>query len=103
MAQSILVAEDERNLVEALSFLMRRAGYDVNVTHDGLTTEGQLKNMSLNGLFVETPQRIPLNDSVRLTIYDRDRPLHRCNLDARVVRKTETGLGLRLEKMLLEP
>ena len=35
MAQSVLVAEDERNLVEALSFLMRRAGYDVSVAHDG--------------------------------------------------------------------
>jgi DNA-binding response OmpR family regulator len=38
MAQSILVAEDERNLVEALSFLMRRAGFEVNVARDGPTT-----------------------------------------------------------------
>ena len=38
MAQSVLVAEDERNLVEALSFLMRRAGYDVSVAHDGPST-----------------------------------------------------------------
>jgi DNA-binding response OmpR family regulator len=38
VAQSVLVAEDERNLVEALSFLMRRAGYEVNVTHDGPST-----------------------------------------------------------------
>ncbi len=38
MAQSVLVAEDERNLVEALSFLMRRAGYEVSVTHDGPST-----------------------------------------------------------------
>jgi DNA-binding response OmpR family regulator len=38
LAQSVLVAEDERNLVEALSFLMRRAGYEVNVTHDGPST-----------------------------------------------------------------
>lgn len=38
MAQSILVAEDERNLVEALSFLMRRAGYEVSVARDGPTT-----------------------------------------------------------------
>ncbi len=37
MAASILVAEDERNLVEALSFIMRRAGYTVNVAHDGPT------------------------------------------------------------------
>lgn len=37
MAPSILVAEDERNLVEALSFIMRRAGYAVSVAHDGPT------------------------------------------------------------------
>lgn len=38
LAQSVLVAEDERNLVEALSFLMRRAGYDVSIARDGPTT-----------------------------------------------------------------
>ena len=38
MAQSVLVAEDERNLVEALSFLMRRAGYEVSVTRAGPST-----------------------------------------------------------------
>jgi DNA-binding response OmpR family regulator len=38
LVQSVLVAEDERNLVEALSFLMRRAGYDVSVAHDGPST-----------------------------------------------------------------
>lgn len=38
MAQSILVAEDERNLVEALSFLMQRAGYEVHVARDGPAT-----------------------------------------------------------------
>ncbi len=38
MTHSILVAEDERNLVEALSFLMRRAGYEVAVARDGPQT-----------------------------------------------------------------
>ena len=38
MAHSVLVAEDERNLVEALSFLMQRAGYEVSVARDGPTT-----------------------------------------------------------------
>lgn len=37
LAQSVLVAEDERNLVEALSFLMQRAGYVVSVARDGPT------------------------------------------------------------------
>jgi len=38
VAKSILVAEDERNLVEALSFLMQRAGYEVHVARDGPAT-----------------------------------------------------------------
>jgi DNA-binding response OmpR family regulator len=38
LGHSILVAEDERNLVEALSFLMKRAGYEVHVARDGPTT-----------------------------------------------------------------
>jgi len=38
LPQTVLVAEDERNLVEALSFLMRRAGFDVSVARDGPTT-----------------------------------------------------------------
>ncbi len=45
MAQSVLVAEDERNLVEALSFLMRRAGYEVSVTHDGPSTVEMTKRI----------------------------------------------------------
>lgn len=35
---SVLVAEDERNLAEALSFLMQRAGLEVTVARDGPTT-----------------------------------------------------------------
>lgn len=46
MAKSILVAEDERNLVEALSFLMSRAGYEVHVARDGPTTVEMAKRLS---------------------------------------------------------
>ena len=45
MPQSVLVAEDERNLVEALSFLMRRAGFDVSVARDGPTTVEMARTM----------------------------------------------------------
>lgn len=37
-AGSVLVAEDERNLAEALSFLMQRAGLEVTVARDGPST-----------------------------------------------------------------
>ena len=46
MAQSILVAEDERNLVEALSFLMQRAGYEVHVARDGPATVEMTRRLS---------------------------------------------------------
>ncbi|MGA7485798.1 MAG: response regulator [Xanthobacteraceae bacterium] len=35
MRHSVVVAEDEPHLVEALTFLMRRAGFAVNVATDG--------------------------------------------------------------------
>src|SRR5690349_17797312 len=46
VAQSILVAEDERNLVEALSFLMQRAGYEVHVARDGPSTVEMARRLS---------------------------------------------------------
>ncbi len=46
MAPSILVAEDERNLVEALSFLMQRAGYEVHVARDGPSTVEMTRRLS---------------------------------------------------------
>jgi DNA-binding response OmpR family regulator len=53
MAQSILVAEDERNLVEALTFLMRRAGYDVSVARDGPTTVAMAREMKPDLLLLD--------------------------------------------------
>jgi len=35
MAQSVLIVEDEPNIVLSLEFLMRKAGYDVTVERDG--------------------------------------------------------------------
>jgi DNA-binding response OmpR family regulator len=46
VAQSILVAEDERNLVEALSFLMQRAGYEVHIARDGPATVEMVGRLS---------------------------------------------------------
>lgn len=38
MPQSVLVAEDERNIAESLAFLMEKAGLEVRVAYDGPTT-----------------------------------------------------------------
>ena len=37
MSVSVLIAEDERNIVDSLSFLMTRAGFAVRVAYDGPT------------------------------------------------------------------
>ena len=37
MPQTILVVEDEPNIVESLSFLMKKAGFIVRVARDGDT------------------------------------------------------------------
>jgi DNA-binding response OmpR family regulator len=43
MARSVLVAEDEAHLVEALSFLMTRAGFDVAAAADGPTALAMIR------------------------------------------------------------
>jgi DNA-binding response OmpR family regulator len=53
MARSILVAEDERNLVEALTFLMRRAGYQVSVARDGPTTVAMARDIKPDLLLLD--------------------------------------------------
>ncbi len=37
LSHSVLVAEDERNIAESLTFLMEKAGLDVRVAYDGPT------------------------------------------------------------------
>jgi two-component system alkaline phosphatase synthesis response regulator PhoP len=35
MSQSVLIVDDEPNIVRSLEFLMTKAGYEVRVAHDG--------------------------------------------------------------------
>lgn len=43
MATRVLIAEDEPNIVESLTFLLRRAGYDVASVLDGEAALAQLR------------------------------------------------------------
>ncbi|MBJ6726770.1 PilZ domain-containing protein [Geomesophilobacter sediminis] len=76
--------------------------YQVKVTHRGQTTEAQLRDMSINGVFVSTTLRIPLAEAVDITIYHDDHPSRLCNLSGMVVRTTDSGLAIRLDQTLLE-
>jgi DNA-binding response OmpR family regulator len=43
MATRVLIAEDEPNIVESLSFVLRRAGYDVTSVLDGEAALAELR------------------------------------------------------------
>lgn len=64
--------------------------------------EGEVENLSMKGVFVVTPRRMELNDTVAVTIYHSLTPQILCDLKARVVRMTDAGLGLQFEKTLLD-
>lgn len=51
MVQRVLVVEDEPNIVESLSFLMKQEGFEVRVANDG-TTALQLVESQLPDLVV---------------------------------------------------
>ena len=53
MAQRVLLAEDEPNIVESLAFLLRREGFDVDVHFNGLA--------ALNAALKEPPDVVILD------------------------------------------
>lgn len=58
--------------------------------------EGQVENVSVDGAFVSAASNMRINDVVALTI--KDTPT--VGINAKVVRLTSTGMGLRFEKTL---
>ncbi|MBU5611364.1 PilZ domain-containing protein [Geomonas azotofigens] len=58
--------------------------------------EGQVENVSVDGAFVSAATKMHINDMVALTINDTPT----VGINAKVVRLTSTGMGLRFEKTL---
>ncbi|WP_224983407.1 PilZ domain-containing protein [Geomonas agri] len=58
--------------------------------------EGQVENVSVDGAFVTAASKVQINDVVSLTINDTPT----VGINAKVVRLTNTGMGLRFEKAL---
>ena len=59
MAKTILIADDEPNIVISLEFLLRREGYEVVVAHDGMQALERIRERrpDLAILDVMMPQR----------------------------------------------
>ena len=75
---------------------------DTRIKYNNATTGGSVQNISMKGAFVTTDARIPENELVEVTIYTSSAPHQLCDLQARVVRSTEYGLGLEFEKTVLD-
>jgi DNA-binding response OmpR family regulator len=53
MAYSILVAEDEPNIILSLQFIMNKAGFDVRIAEDGDQALKELKNNPPNVVLLD--------------------------------------------------
>lgn len=68
-----------------------------SVKHEDQVFFGDIKNMSLQGLFIKTDQEVPLSAAVEVTVYLP--PNSSFRLLANVVRCEETGIGIQINKM----
>lgn len=68
-----------------------------SVKHEDNVFFGDIKNMSLQGLFIKTDEDIPLKTPVEITVYHS--PNSSFNFNADVVRCEDTGIGIQIKKM----
>lgn len=92
----------ENTLMERRKYARLALHSDANIKHDETVIMGVVENLSMKGVFVKTTGKIPLNDSVEVTIFTYSTPDQLCDLQATVVRVTETGIGLEFEKTILD-
>ncbi len=68
----------------------------------GQVIDGEVKDLSMKGAFVTSSEQLEINDRVAVTIYHTLTPQPLCDLEAKVVRVTDKGMGLHFEKSLLD-
>jgi hypothetical protein len=68
-----------------------------SVRHDGQVFFCDIKNVSLQGLYIKTDQELPLNTTVEITVYHS--PVSSFRLNANVVRSDNIGLGMQIKQI----
>lgn len=68
-----------------------------SVKHDDQVFFGDIKNVSLQGLYITTSQEIPVSSTIEITICNEDNTSYRYR--ANVVRCEENGFGVQLKEM----
>ncbi|MBJ6726936.1 PilZ domain-containing protein [Geomesophilobacter sediminis] len=66
---------------------------------DGVTLKGEVKDISMHGIFVQTEEKLPVGTPVEITIYLSAADPIVINVSGSVARCEETGLGCIFEKM----
>jgi PilZ domain len=69
-------------------------GQCASIKHDNQTFLGDVKNVSLQGLFIKTPEKIPLHTPVEITVFFSQKTS--MYLNANVVRCEDTGIGIQI-------
>jgi len=69
----------------------------VSIKHADQTFFGDIKNVSLQGLFIKTPEKVPLRTPVEITFFFSNNSS--MYLNANVVRCEDAGLGIQISRM----
>ncbi len=95
MAKSILLVDDEPNIVLSLEFLMKRAGYEVRVASDGDAAMDSIKNNPPDLILLDI--NMAKRDGFEVCQLIRTNPAWR---DIRVIMLTAKGRDVEREKGL---
>jgi hypothetical protein len=68
-----------------------------SIKYDGQMFFANIKNASLQGLYINTNQKLPVNTPLQITVYLS--PNSSIYLSAEVVRCEETGMGVQIQRM----
>lgn len=73
------------------------------VTAGGRSFQGKVSDLSMNGMFLETPERLPDGEAVDLMItLEGTEPEITVSFQGKVSRTTENGIGFHFEKIDLD-
>lgn len=95
MSRSILVVDDEPNIVLSLEFLMRQAGYDVRVARDGEAALQAMREQAPDLVLLDV--MMPKRDGYDVCQTVRANPAWK---DVRIVMLTAKGREIEQEKGL---
>lgn len=83
----------------------RRMAFNATVLikHEETSFTGKVENLSLRGLFVKTDQKIPLNETVTISLsFTGSNADLSLGMEGKVVRVTDDGIGLNFKKVSID-